>query len=65
MTLRHHEIAEAEHRILNPFSEAKLRLLGEAAGVRPGTASSTSPRARASCCAAGPNGSGRAAWAWT
>ncbi len=36
MTLRHHEIAEAEHRILNPFTEAKLRLLGEAAEVRAG-----------------------------
>jgi SAM-dependent methyltransferase len=29
MTLRFHEIAEARHRILNPFSIAKLRLLGE------------------------------------
>ena len=37
MTLRHHEIAEADHRILNAFSEAKLRLLGEAAEVGAGT----------------------------
>ena len=37
MTLRHHEIAETDHRILNPFSEAKLRLLGELAGVQRGT----------------------------
>lgn len=37
MTLRHHEIAETDHRILNPFPEAKLRLLGEIAGVGPGT----------------------------
>ena len=37
MSLRHHEIAEANHRILNPFSEAKLRLLGEVAGVSRGT----------------------------
>jgi SAM-dependent methyltransferase len=29
MVLRFHEIAEAEHRILNPFTEDKLRLLGE------------------------------------
>src|SRR5882757_7463625 len=29
MSLRHHEIAEAGHRILNPFSEEKLMLLGE------------------------------------
>jgi SAM-dependent methyltransferase len=36
MTLRHHEIAETDHRILDPFTEAKLRLLGEVAGVRPG-----------------------------
>jgi SAM-dependent methyltransferase len=36
LSLRHHEIAEANHRILNPFTEAKLRLLGEVAGVRPG-----------------------------
>ncbi len=36
MTLRRHEISEADHRILNPFSEGKLRLLGEAAEVGPG-----------------------------
>jgi hypothetical protein len=29
MALRFHEIAEAGHRILNPFTEEKLRLLGE------------------------------------
>jgi SAM-dependent methyltransferase len=34
MTLRHHEIAEAGHRILNPFTEDKLRLLGDVSGVR-------------------------------
>jgi SAM-dependent methyltransferase len=33
MSLRHHEIAETDHRILDPFSEAKLRLLGEISGV--------------------------------
>jgi SAM-dependent methyltransferase len=37
MSLRQHEISEATHRILNPFSEAKLRLAGEAAEVAPGT----------------------------
>ena len=37
MSLRHHEIAEADHRILNPFTDDKLRLLGEVAGVGPGT----------------------------
>jgi SAM-dependent methyltransferase len=37
MTLRHHEIAEANHRILDPFTEAQLRLLGEVAGVGEGT----------------------------
>lgn len=36
MSLRHHEIAEACRRILNPFSEGKLRLLGEVTGVLPG-----------------------------
>ena len=36
MSLRHHEIAEANHRILNPFTEDKLRLLGGVAAVRPG-----------------------------
>jgi hypothetical protein len=36
MSLRHHEIAEANHRILNPFTEDKLRLLGEVAGARAG-----------------------------
>ena len=55
MSLRHHEIAEAGHRILNPFTEAKLRLLGEVCRLRPGTtATSTSPAARARCCADGP-----------
>ena len=33
--LRQHEIAEADHRILNPFSEAKLDLLGEVCRLRP------------------------------
>ena len=37
MSLHHHEIAEREHRILNPFTEAKLRLLGEVSRVGPGT----------------------------
>jgi SAM-dependent methyltransferase len=37
VSLRHHEIAEANHRILNPFTEDKLRLLGEVCGVGPGT----------------------------
>jgi len=37
MTLRHHEIAEANHRILNPLVEPQLRLLGEIARVGPGT----------------------------
>jgi len=37
MSLRHHEIAEAGHRILNPFTEARLRLLGEVARVGPET----------------------------
>lgn len=37
MSLRHHEIAEAGSRILNPFVEGQLRLLGEVARVGPGT----------------------------
>lgn len=37
MSLRHHEIAEASHRILNPLDEAKVRLLGELVGARQGT----------------------------
>jgi SAM-dependent methyltransferase len=37
MSLRHHEIAEANHRILDPFTHEKLRLLGEVSGVGPGT----------------------------
>ena len=36
MTLQHHEIAEAGHRILNPFTEEKLLLLGEVCRLRPG-----------------------------
>ena len=35
MSLRHHEIAEASHRILDPFTDQKLRLLGEVACVQP------------------------------
>jgi SAM-dependent methyltransferase len=35
--LRHHEIAEADHRILNPFTDAKLMLLGEVARIGAGT----------------------------
>ena len=34
MPLRHHEIAETGQRILNPFTEEKLRLLGEVAAGR-------------------------------
>ncbi len=37
MSLRHHEIAETGHRILNPYTEKKLRLLGEVARVGHGT----------------------------
>jgi hypothetical protein len=36
--LRFHEIAEAQHRILNPFSEEKLMLLGEICRLQPGMA---------------------------
>ncbi len=36
MTLRFHEISEAEHRILNPYTEDKLRLLGEVCRLREG-----------------------------
>lgn len=36
MALRFHEFAEAEHRILNPFTEAKLRLLGEVCRLEAG-----------------------------
>lgn len=34
--LEQHEIAEANHRILNPFTEEKLLLLGEVCRLRPG-----------------------------
>ena len=34
MSLRFHEIAEANHRILNPFTEAQLMLLGDVCGLR-------------------------------
>lgn len=36
MTLRYYEIAEANHRIQNPFSEADLMLLGEICDLKPG-----------------------------
>ncbi|MEW2359745.1 methyltransferase domain-containing protein [Spirillospora sp. NPDC029432] len=35
--LRHHEIAEAGHRILNPFTEEKLLLLGQVSRIGSGT----------------------------
>ncbi|NVI91450.1 cyclopropane-fatty-acyl-phospholipid synthase family protein [Actinomadura sp. BRA 177] len=35
--LRHHEIAEADHRVLNPFTEEKLLLLGEVSRIGSGT----------------------------
>ncbi|WP_230883380.1 cyclopropane-fatty-acyl-phospholipid synthase family protein [Planomonospora sp. ID82291] len=37
MSLRFHEIAESGHRILNPFTEEKLALLGKVARLRHGT----------------------------
>ena len=51
MSLRHHEIAEGDHRILDPYTAtSKLRLLGEVARVRPEARESwTSPAARARC----------------
>ncbi len=36
MSLRHHEIAEAGHRILNPFTPEKLDLLGEVCRLESG-----------------------------
>jgi SAM-dependent methyltransferase len=36
MTLRHHEISEANHRILNPFSDEKLMTLGTVCRLEPG-----------------------------
>jgi hypothetical protein len=36
LVLRFHEIAEANHRILNPFTEDKLRLLGAVCRLRAG-----------------------------
>jgi SAM-dependent methyltransferase len=36
MSLRFHEIAESGHRILNPFTDEKLNLLGEICRITPG-----------------------------
>ena len=36
MSLRYHELAEAEHRVLNPFTELQLMLLGEVCRLSPG-----------------------------
>jgi SAM-dependent methyltransferase len=36
MTLRYHEISETSHRILNPFTDEKLMLLGEVCGLQAG-----------------------------
>lgn len=35
MSLRHHEIAESRHRILNPITEDKLHLLGDLCRITP------------------------------
>lgn len=35
--LRYHEISEANHRILNPITEEKLKLVGEICAITPGT----------------------------
>ena len=35
-SLRHYEIAEADHRILNPFTDQKLALLGQVCRLRQG-----------------------------
>jgi SAM-dependent methyltransferase len=35
VSLRYHEIAEADHRILNPFTDEKLSLLGRVCRLRP------------------------------
>ncbi len=37
MSLEMHEIAEADHRILNPFTDAQLMTLAESAHLQPGT----------------------------
>ena len=37
MSQRFYEIAEGRHRILNPFTDAQLQLLGEICGVHAGT----------------------------
>ncbi len=37
MSLRFHEISERRHRILNPFTEEQLLLLGDICGVGPAT----------------------------
>jgi SAM-dependent methyltransferase len=37
VVLRRHEIAEADHRILNPFTEAGLSLLGRLCRLHPGS----------------------------
>src|SRR4030081_3506074 len=36
MSLRYHELAEAAHRILNPFTDVQLMLLGEVCRLAPG-----------------------------
>jgi len=36
MSLRFHEIGEANHRILNPFTEEKLMLVGDICHLKPG-----------------------------
>ena len=36
MSLRFHEIAEQRHRILNPFTDAKLQLLSDVCQLQPG-----------------------------
>lgn len=64
MSLRHHEIAEAGHRILNPFTDEKLMLLGQVCRVGEGTRVLDLACGRVRCSAAGPASTGAWGTAW-
>lgn len=56
MSLRHHEIAESGHRILNPITEEKLMLLGEVCRLEEGQRLLDLACGKGRCSPGGPSG---------
>jgi hypothetical protein len=63
MSVELHEIAEANHRILNPFTYDKLMLVGKVCHLK--LEMRLLDVARAKCCASGRSTGGLAGSGWT